>query len=307
MEQPGGAASLSDFLCTEDRTCLDARGRRPAEPCSAASLSAMDGCEEEGEEEESVVFLNDSALSDTEEYIGILVSRESAFRSVAAAPPVRRRLVEMRPVRRRPARGRLRFSLHSAYVSVTYLDRFLLRRTMTCQPWVMQLLSVACLSLAAKMEEIRVPPLPEFPSGDYQFDSRAIQRMELLVLNTLEWRMSPITPFVYLSFFAIKLAGDVAAGEKLFYRAVGFIFSTIEGMNLGDFRASAVAAAAIFAASGKVPTETSMQVISTSGSPPIGQVFACYKTMIQESRSSQSGPGPHGADMGCKRRRDGAD
>ncbi|CAA7404244.1 unnamed protein product [Spirodela intermedia] len=313
MEQPGGAASLSDFLCTEDRTCLDAGDDDPAEPCSAASLSAMDGGEEEGEEEESVVFLNDSALSDTEEYIGILVSRESAFRSAgggaAGGGGDWLRCARSGAVRWiLKARGRLRFSLHSAYVSVTYLDRFLLRRTIDrCQPWVMQLLSVACLSLAAKMEEIRVPPLPEFPSGDYQFDSRAIQRMELLVLNTLEWRMSPITPFVYLSFFAIKLAGDVAAGEKLFYRAVGFIFSTIEGMNLGDFRASAVAAAAIFAASGKVPTETSMRVISTSGSPPIGQVFACYKTMIQESRSSQSGPGPRGADMGCKRRRDGAD
>lgn len=167
------------------------------------------------------------------------------------------------------ARAHLRFSLHSAYVSVTYLDRFLLRRTIDVnpdldpiicvtifilflgrrenssmiltggwgpvdlqsgQPWVMQLLSVACLSLAAKMEEIRVPPFPEFPAGEYQFDSGAIQRMELLVLNTLEWRMSPVTPFVYLSFFATKLAGDVAGGgEELFYRAVGFIFSTIEG------------------------------------------------------------------------------
>lgn len=83
MEQPGGATSLSDFLCTEDRACLDAGDDDPAEPGAAASLSATGGGneEEEEEEDEGVAFLNDSALSETEQYIGILVSRESAFPS----------------------------------------------------------------------------------------------------------------------------------------------------------------------------------------------------------------------------------
>lgn len=74
--------------------------------------------------------------------------------------------------------------------------------------WAFQLLSVACLSLAAKMEECDVPALSEFPLQDYNFESQVIQRMELLVLTTLEWRMGFITPFPLLPCFITKLCNQ---------------------------------------------------------------------------------------------------
>lgn len=63
---------------------------------------------------------------------------------------------------------------------------------------------MACLSLAAKMEECTVPALPEFCVEEYSFESSVIQRMELLVLNTLEWKMGSLTPFAFTQFFLTK-------------------------------------------------------------------------------------------------------
>jgi hypothetical protein len=37
------------------------------------------------------------------------------------------------------------------------------------------------------------------------FEAHTIQRMELLVLSTLEWRMSVVTPFSYIDYFFHKL------------------------------------------------------------------------------------------------------
>ena len=94
--------------------------------------------------------------------------------------------------------------------------------------WAIRLLSVACLSLAAKMEECNVPILSEFPTEDYDFESKVIQKMELLVLSTLEWKMGSITPFSYLSYFINKFCGD-SRPKELVSRAVELIVAITKG------------------------------------------------------------------------------
>ncbi|KAJ3674349.1 hypothetical protein LUZ60_004965 [Juncus effusus] len=89
-----------------------------------------------------------------------------------------------------------RMGFQTAYMAVSYLDRFSLKRSIDKEkPWSVRLLSIACLSLAAKMEEYRAPYLSEYLS---EFSGENITRMELLVLSTLDWRMSCISPFDYL-------------------------------------------------------------------------------------------------------------
>ncbi|KAF8082677.1 hypothetical protein N665_0812s0007 [Sinapis alba] len=93
------------------------------------------------------------------------------------------------------------FNSLTALLAVNYFDRFITtKKFQTDKPWMSQLTAVACLSLAAKVEEIRVPLLLDLQVGDarYVFEAKTIQRMELLILSTLQWRMHPVTP---ISFF----------------------------------------------------------------------------------------------------------
>lgn len=96
------------------------------------------------------------------------------------------------------------------------------------KPWAARLLSIACLSLAAKMEEYRAPNLSEYRSDGCEFSADSIQRMELLVLSTLDWRMSCISPFDYIRFFASQFDHDHGS-DGLMIRAVQFVLSSLAG------------------------------------------------------------------------------
>ncbi|KAL3614244.1 cyclin [Castilleja foliolosa] len=102
------------------------------------------------------------------------------------------------------------FSALTAILAVNYLDRFLFTLCFQKddkQPWMMQLLAVTCLSLAAKVEETHVPLLLDLQVEDakYLFEAKTIQRMELLVLSGLKWRMNPVTPLSFLDHIIRRL------------------------------------------------------------------------------------------------------
>ncbi|XP_038978735.1 cyclin-D2-1-like [Phoenix dactylifera] len=83
--------------------------------------------------------------------------------------------------------GYYRFRPLTAYLAVNYMDRFLSSHRLPSNGWALQLLSVACLSLAAKMEETLVPSLLDLQveGARFIFEPRTICRMELLVLTAL--------------------------------------------------------------------------------------------------------------------------
>ncbi|KAL8129215.1 hypothetical protein V2J09_018370 [Rumex salicifolius] len=103
------------------------------------------------------------------------------------------------------------FSTLTAILSVNYLDRFLHKSTHLYQqnkPWMIQLTAVTCLSLAAKVEEIDVPLLIDLQvpgTNKYVFETKTIQKMELLILTTLDWRMNPVTPISFLDHIIRRL------------------------------------------------------------------------------------------------------
>ncbi|KAI5684507.1 hypothetical protein M9H77_05735 [Catharanthus roseus] len=93
------------------------------------------------------------------------------------------------------------FSPKTAVLAINYYDRFI--KTICFQrdkPWMSQLAAVACLSIAAKIEEVQVPLLLDLQVKDskFMFEAKTIKRMELLVLSTSQWKMKLVTP---LSFF----------------------------------------------------------------------------------------------------------
>ncbi|XP_021912230.1 cyclin-D4-2-like isoform X2 [Carica papaya] len=117
--------------------------------------------------------------------------------------------------------------------------------------WMMQLLAVACLSLAAKMEETEVPVSLDLQVGEskFVFEATTIQRMELLVLGTLNWRMQAVTPFSFLDYFLHKINGDQPQlNATTMSRSIQLISSSIKGIDLLEFRPSEIAAAVAISA-----------------------------------------------------------
>lgn len=134
----------------------------------------------------------------------------------------------------------------SLCLSVNYLDRFLsvfqLPRGVT---WTVQLLAVACFSLAAKMEEVKVPQSVDLQVGEpkFVFQAKTIQRMELMILSSLGWKMHALTPCSFIDYFLAKIGCEKYPEKSLIARSVQLILNIIKGIDFLEFRSSEIAAA----------------------------------------------------------------
>ncbi|PRQ22654.1 putative cyclin B3, G2/mitotic-specific [Rosa chinensis] len=145
-----------------------------------------------------------------------------------------------------------RFAPLTAFLSVNYLDRFLSTRSLPQQHgrWPFQLLSVACLSLAAKMEEPNVPYIVDLQIFEprFVFEPKTVQRMELLVMSSLNWRLRSVTPFDFLPHFISKL--PASSPLDLHEASSDLVLKTIRVIDFLGFSPSTVAAAAVLCATG---------------------------------------------------------
>ncbi|RID42425.1 hypothetical protein BRARA_J02308 [Brassica rapa] len=149
----------------------------------------------------------------------------------------------------RKACEELRFGPVCICLAVNYLDRFLSVHDLPSgKAWAVQLLAVSCLSLAVKIEDIKVPELIIHlqVGGDpwFVFEAKYVQRMELLVLNVLKWRLRAVTPCSYIRYFLSKIYGyDQEPSSRLISRSLQVIASTTKGIDFLEFRASEIGAA----------------------------------------------------------------
>ncbi|GMH17391.1 hypothetical protein Nepgr_019232 [Nepenthes gracilis] len=152
-----------------------------------------------------------------------------------------------------------------ACLSINYLDRFISAYDLPKgKPWMMQLLAVACLSLAAKMEETEVPISLDLQIGEskFVFEAKTIQRMELLVLSTLKWRMQSITPFSFIDYFLYKLNSNQIPPRSSAVRSAQLITTAIKGIDFLEFRPSEIAAAVAISVTGETQAVNSGRAIS---------------------------------------------
>ncbi|KAI3467483.1 hypothetical protein Pfo_024146 [Paulownia fortunei] len=175
----------------------------------------------------------------------------------------------------------------TAYLSVNYFDRFLYSHHLPkMNGWPLQLLSVSCLSLAAKMEEPLVPSLLDLQveGPKFIFEPKNIQRMELLVLRVLDWRLRSISPFCYLRFFAVKVDPTGTYTGFLSSRAKEIILSTIQETSFLEYRPSCVAAASILCAANDLPNFsfiTAQHAESWSDGLHKDNIMSCYQLIRQ--------------------------
>nr|GMC55041.1 cyclin-D3-1-like isoform X1 [Ipomoea batatas] len=142
--------------------------------------------------------------------------------------------------------GRHNFSPQTALLAVNYFDRFLGSvESQTQKPWMSQLAAVACISLAAKVEETQVPLLLDFQveESEFMFEAKTIERMELLVLSSLQWRMNPVTPFTFLDYIARRLGLKNALYSEFLRRCGHVIISTTSDCRFMCYLPSVVASA----------------------------------------------------------------
>lgn len=138
------------------------------------------------------------------------------------------------------------FSQITAVLAVNYLDRFLgsfdLKRE---KPWMTQLAAVASLSLAAKVEETQVPLLLDLQVEEtrYVFEAKTIQRMEILVLSTLQWKMNPVTPISFIDHFTRRLGFKNYFCSEFLSRCECLIVSLISDSRFMRFLPSVLATA----------------------------------------------------------------
>ncbi|KAL0904565.1 hypothetical protein M5K25_026692 [Dendrobium thyrsiflorum] len=151
------------------------------------------------------------------------------------------------------------FSVQTVLLAVSYLDRCFLAgdgsglRLQEDKPWMGRLAAVACLSLAAKVEETRVPLLldlqvPPPAAGEemgYLFENRTIRRMELLLLSTLRWRMNPVTPLTLANRLLHKIPAASGRRPEVFGRCESALLAVVSDLGWVRYPPSVWAAAAL--------------------------------------------------------------
>ncbi|KAF7828687.1 Cyclin-D3-2 [Senna tora] len=138
------------------------------------------------------------------------------------------------------------FSALTAVLAVNYFDRFITSlRFQKDKPWMIQLTAVASLSLAAKVEETQVPLLLDLQveESKYLFEAKTIQRMELLVLSTLQWRMNPVTPISFFQHIVRRLGLKTPLHWEFLFRCERVLLSVILDSRIMSYLPSILAVA----------------------------------------------------------------
>ncbi|CAL9079289.1 unnamed protein product [Musa textilis] len=160
------------------------------------------------------------------------------------------------------------FSVVTTFLAVNYLDRCFVPhaaagslRLQSDKVWMGRLAAVAALSLAAKVEETRVPllldlqvamPLGTEEENRYVFEAKTIRRMELLLLSALSWRMNSVTPLSFLHHLLPRLcsisttaAASAARVQELLGDSEAALLSVVADWRWVRYPASVWAAAAL--------------------------------------------------------------
>ncbi|KAI9152807.1 hypothetical protein LWI28_001509 [Acer negundo] len=148
------------------------------------------------------------------------------------------------------SRSRLNLSFETVFNAANYLDRFLsINPCHGWRHWMIELLSVACLSVASKFIETSAPSLHEIQMDDldYSFQSNTIKRMELALLQTLGWRLACITTYSYVELLISNLdSTNSQLLDELTSRVTKLLLGSMLDVKLLKYRPSVVAVSALW-------------------------------------------------------------
>ncbi|XP_022745875.1 cyclin-D3-1-like [Durio zibethinus] len=189
--------------------------------------------------------------------------------------------------------ARYGFTTLTAILSINYLDRFLdsfnFQRD---KPWMIHLVAVTCISLAAKVEETQVPLLLDLQVEEtkYVFEAKTIQRMELLVLSTLKWKMHPTTPLSFLDHIIRRLGLKIHLHWEFLRRCERLLLCVISDSRSVHYLPSVLATATMMHVIDQVepfnPIDYQNQLLSILKISK-EKVNDCYKVILDLSTRQQ--------------------
>ncbi|KAK8484508.1 hypothetical protein V6N11_021491 [Hibiscus sabdariffa] len=153
-------------------------------------------------------------------------------------------------------------------LAVTYMDRFISRRDIPVKrTYLYHFYGIAIVLFTLHVNETQRAEGFVFDSygiaivlftlhvnetqraEGFVFDASAIRRMELLILNALDWRMRSITPFLFIGLFeSLFELKDPPLAQALKDRAIHIIFQAHDEIDLLEFKPSIIAASGFLVA-----------------------------------------------------------
>ncbi|KAF5752873.1 cyclin-D3-3 [Tripterygium wilfordii] len=186
------------------------------------------------------------------------------------------------------------FTALTTVLAVNYFDRFISRfKFQSDKPWMGQLIAVACLSLAAKVEETQVPLLLDLQvvESKYVFEAKTIQRMELLVLSTLQWKMNSVTPISFFDHIIRRLGLRNHLHLEFLWRCERLLLSTIPDSRFVSYLPSVLAAATMLHVVEEIepcnPVKYQNQLIEVLKTNE-DDVKECYKAILEITGSQNN-------------------
>ncbi|CAL1399071.1 unnamed protein product [Linum trigynum] len=210
--------------------------------------------------------------------------------------------------------SRLNLSVSTVFSASNYLDRFMsMHRSLEWETWMMELVTVACLSVASKFNETNAPSLYDFQMEEMNhcFRPITIQQMELLLLQSLQWRLASTTSYSYLEPLLISIADSSPSsnpihklGQELSATATSFLLEALLECKFVEYRPSSVAISAVWcsvqelASSNPHYSDLATRIISRLIDHSIHKddVIRCHGLMVEmemdysSSSSSRSSP-----------------
>ncbi|CAJ1931329.1 unnamed protein product [Sphenostylis stenocarpa] len=129
------------------------------------------------------------------------------------------------------------------------------------------------------MDEIRVPQSVDLQVGEpkFVFEAKTIQKMELLVLSKLRWKMCALTPFSFIDYFLCKITCEQHPAKSYIAISVQLILSIIRGIDFLEFRASEIAAAVAVSVLGESQAKDIDKAIADLFIVEKGRVLKCVE------------------------------
>ncbi|KAJ0028699.1 hypothetical protein Pint_35385 [Pistacia integerrima] len=147
------------------------------------------------------------------------------------------------------SRSRLNLCYGTVFNAANHLDRFIsMNQCHGWKCWMIELLSVACLSVASKFTETSAPLLQEIQLEDLEhwFESSTIRRMELTLLQTLGWHLGCVTPYSYVELLLSNVDSlEYHLHNQLTTRFTQLLLGAMLDFKLLEFRPSLIAVSAL--------------------------------------------------------------